>query len=85
MNDAMTYASVANASNPRNTTALATAKNSTKEASAAAHAVQSRGSRKPYLVVAPGLPDGLDQLPPREVLYTVILITVKGAELCCKT
>ncbi len=28
-----------------------------------------------------GLPDGLDQLPPRNVLITVILTTVNGAEI----
>ncbi len=28
------------------------------------------------------LPDGLDQLPMRKVLITVILTTVNGAEVC---
>ncbi len=30
------------------------------------------------------LPDGLDQLPPRKVLITVILKTINGAEVCDK-
>ncbi len=28
------------------------------------------------------LPDGLDHLPPRKVLDTVLLTTVNGAEVC---
>ncbi len=40
----------------------------------------------PYrlLELSPVLPDGLDQLPPREVLFTAIVTLVSRVEVCNK-